>query len=323
MAPSDDPLVPVTVIVGEEEFLADRAVSTVIAAARERDPDTEVRQLHADGVTAGVLPELVQPTLFGTYRVVVVRSVQDLDKQAAGELATYLSHPGSDMTVVLTHAGGKKGAKILETAESAGARRVNCPKVTKPRERLDFIRGEIHGAGRTITEEAARSLLDAVGGDLRELANACSQLVADTTGAIDPDTVARYHRGRVEVSGFTVADRAVEGRSGDALEQLRWALQAGVSPVLITSALAQGLRAIAKVGGASGTGSGSELARELGMPAWKVDRVRQQLRGWTPEGISSALQSVAEADAQVKGGGADAEYALERAVLAITTARQR
>lgn len=323
MAAPDDPLAPVTLVVGEEEFLADRAVSTIVAAARERDPDTEVRRLDPDGMAAGVLSELAQPTLFGELRVVVIRSAQDLGKEAAGELTPYLSHPRGDMTLVLTHAGGKKGAKLLEAAQSAGARTVNCPKVTRPRERVDFVRAEIHGAGRTITEDAARSLLDAVGGDLRELANACGQLVADTTGAIDDETVARYHRGRAEVSGFTVADRTVEGRPGDALEQLRWALEIGVSPVLITSALAQGLRAIAKVGATSGKGGGSELSRKLGMPTWKIDRVRQQLRGWSPEGISSAMRSVAEADAQVKGGGVDAEYALERAILAITAARGR
>ena len=49
------------------------------------------------------------------------------------------------------------------------------------------------------------SLLAAVGNDLRELASACSQLIADTDGKIGVDTVARYYRGRAEVSGFTAA----------------------------------------------------------------------------------------------------------------------
>jgi DNA polymerase-3 subunit delta len=164
-------------------------------------------------------------------------------------------------------------------------------------------------------------LLDAVGNDLRELASACSQLVADTGGRVGDAAVARYHRGRAEVSGFNVADRTVEGRLGDALEQLRWALATGVAPVLITSALAQGVRSLAKVGGAPRGLRGAGLAKELGMPPWKVDRVRQQLRGWTPEGVAEALQVVAEADAQVKGGGTDPAYALEKAISQIVTAR--
>lgn len=321
MAKQDDPLAPVTLITGEEEFLADRAVSRVIAAARERDPDAQTSQLTAQEAGAGQLSELTQPSLFGERRVIVVRGVQDLGKDAASDLLAYLQAPDDDVSLVLVHAGGKKGQKVVDAAKRADARTINCPKVTKMRERLDFVRGEVHGAGRTISEDAARSLIDAVGTDLRELANACSQLVADTAGAIDEETVSRYHRGRAEVSAFSVADRAVEGRTGDALEQLRWALHTGVPPVLITSALAQGLRAIVKVGSASSRG-GAALAKEAGMPPWKVDRVRQQLRGWGPDGISTALRAVAEADADVKGGAADAEYALERVVLSITAARR-
>lgn len=57
------------------------------------------------------------------------------------------------------------------------------------------------------------------------------------------------------------------------------------------------------------------------MPPWKIDRVRRQLGGWGPEGISAALQAVAVADEQVKGGGADPGYALEKAVHTIVASR--
>jgi DNA polymerase-3 subunit delta len=60
-----------------------------------------------------------------------------------------------------------------------------------------------------------------------------------------------------------------------------------------------------------------DLARELGMPPWKIDRVRQQMRGWSADGVAAALRAVAEADANVKGGSDDPAYALESAVLTI------
>jgi DNA polymerase-3 subunit delta len=56
------------------------------------------------------------------------------------------------------------------------------------------------------------------------------------------------------------------------------------------------------------------------MPPWKIDRVRQQMRGWNADGVSAALRAVAEADAAVKGGGADPAYALEKAVVTIARA---
>lgn len=299
-------------------------MSRIAATAREREPEVEVRQLTPDEATAEQVAGLIQPSLFGERRVVAFRSAQDLGKDIASMLVKYLDDPSDDVILVLAHAGGKKGKALLDAAKRGSVPTINCPKITKQRDRLDFVRAEVHGAGRVITEDAARFLLDAVGGGLRELANACDQLVADTPGTIDEDAVARYHQGKAEVSGFTIADRAVEGRTADALEQLRWALSTGVPAVLIVSALAQNLRAIAQVGGARSAGGsgGAGLAKQLGMPPWKVDRARQQLRGWAPDGVSDAMRAVAEADAQVKGGAADAEYALERAVLTVSTSRR-
>ncbi|MQA85947.1 MAG: DNA polymerase III subunit delta [Streptosporangiales bacterium] len=308
-------------VVGEEDLLVDRAVADAVGTAREADPEADVHEVFGGSLAPGELAELAAPSLFGGRRVIVIRSAQDVAKGVLGEVTGYAKGLPPDVALVLVHAGGAKGKSLLDAVTQAGAHVITCPKVSKPSERVNFIRAEVRRAGGTITEDAARTLLDAVGNDLRELAGACGQLVSDTAGVVDGAAVARYHRGRAEVSGFTVADRAVEGRSADALEQLRWALTTGVSPVLITSALAQGLRSLSKVGSAPRNLRGPALARELGMPAWKVDRVRQQLRGWTGEGVARALKAVAEADAQVKGGGADPAYALERAIMEIAEAR--
>lgn len=310
-----------TLLVGDEELLVDRAIADVVAAARARESDAEVHELTPATLTKGALAELTSPSLFGGGRVVVLRAAQDLGKDVAAEIGRYAAAPADDIDLVLVHAGGVKGKALLETMTKAGARKITCQKITRPGERVAFVRAEVRRAGGSIGEDAARTLLDAVGTDLRELAGACSQLVADTGGRVGDDAVARYHRGRAEVSGFTVADRTVEGRLAEALEQLRWALATGVAPVLITSALAQGVRSLAKVGGAPRGLRGAGLAKELGMPPWKVDRVRQQLRGWDSDGVAAALQVVAETDAQVKGGGADAAYALEKAIGQIVAAR--
>jgi DNA polymerase III subunit delta len=312
---------PVTLITGDEELLVDRAVGDVVAAARARDSETEVHDLAAAQVAPHALAELTSPSLFGGGRVVVIRAAQGLAKSVAGEVGSYAADPADDIALVIVHAGGNKGKALLTALTKAGVRKITCSKISRMGERIDFVRAEAQRAGRSMTDEAARTLLDAIGNDLRELAAACSQLAADTTGRIDDAAVARYYRGRAEVSGFNVADRAIEGRLAGALEQLRWALATGVSPVLITSALAQGLRSLAKVGGAPRGLRGAGLAKDLGMPSWKIDRVRQQLRGWTPEGVAQALGVVAETDAQVKGGGADPAYALEKAVAEIVSAR--
>jgi DNA polymerase III subunit delta len=356
-AASGDPvsLPPITVIVGEEELLADRAISAIVAAARavrpggndaggpaaSGSPDAaespslsttggpglgpdggpDIHDVRAADLSPGEFTQLTAPSLFGGDCLVVVRSAQDAGKEVAAELTSYAAAPAPEVVLVVTHAGGAKGKALLASLAASGARRVSAAPVKRFGERLDFLRSEFGRAGRKADEAALRALLDSVGTDLRELAAACSQLAADTTGVISQAVVTRYYRGRAEATGFTVADRAVEGKLADALEQLRWALATGVSPVLISSALAQGVRGLGRVGSAARGKSAEALAAELGMPPWKIDRVRQQLRGWAPDGVARAHAAVAAADAQVKGEGASAGYALEVAIRTIVASR--
>lgn len=327
----------VNVIVGEEELLVERAVSALVAAARESQggladrPDSagaadagapgDVHDVAAAELAVGELASLTSPSLFGGGDVVVIRSAQDAAKDVADEIARYAADPAPDVVLIVTHAGGAKGKALLASLTGGGTAVDKYPKITRFGERMDFARAEFRRAGRKVDEGGLRALLDAVGSDLREIAAACSQLAADVDGPIGEAVVARYYRGRAEASGFTVSDRAVEGRLGEALEQLRWALATGVPPVLITSALAQGIRLLGRVGAAPRGKGSAALAAEVGAPPWKIDRVRQQLRGWAPEGVSRALQVVAEADAQIKGEAASPGYALERAVRRIVACR--
>jgi DNA polymerase III subunit delta len=312
---------PVTVIVGEEELLVERAV-TAAAAAASTD-GTDVHDVAVAGLAPGEITALTAPSLFGTGCVVIVRGAQDAAKDLAAEITRLAAAPPPDAALVLTHAGGAKGKALLTALLAAGAARVDCPAIKRFGDRMDFLRAELRRAGRKADDAGLRALVDAVGTDLRDLAAACSQLASDTEGVISAAVVARYYRGRAEATGFTVADRAVEGKLSDALEQLRWALATGTAPVLICSALAQGVRALGRVGSASRTQRPEALAAELGMPPWKIDRVRQQLPGWTAAGLAAAHAAVAEADAQVKGEGTSAGYALERAVTTIVAARSR
>ena len=219
-----------------------------------------MRHVQAAALRPGELASLTAPSLFGGGCVIVVHGTADAAKNVADEITSLAGDPPPETVLILTHAGGAKGKALLAALGKRGARIIECQKITRMGERMQFIRAEFRHAGRTIEESGVRALLDALGNDLRELAAACAQLAADTTGVVDQAVVARYYRGRAEASGFTVADRAVEGRLAEALELLRWALAVGVSPVLITSGLAQGVRLLGRVGsapeGPAGRGGG-------------------------------------------------------------------
>ena len=104
-----------------------------------------------------------------------------------------------------------------------------------------FVAAEVRGHGSTIDQEAAGFLVQAVGQDLRSLAAAAGQLTNDFGQPLTVEKVKQYFGGRARRS----RSRSPTRRSGApevALEELRWALDAGTPAVLVTSAFAGGAR---------------------------------------------------------------------------------
>lgn len=287
---------------------------------RRADPDAEVIERTGAEIIAGELLELLSPSLFGGGRTVVIRTAQDVPAAAVPALTGFFADPGEDITLVVQHAGGAKGKALLEAARSAAGEVFTCAKLTRPSEREDFVRAEMRRHRATITGDATARLIDAVGTDLRELAGVCAQLASDSGGRVDATVVSAYHRGRAQVTGYVISDHAVMGDLAAAMENLRWALSVGVPPVLIADALADGVRSIARVSGA-GRGSPNAVAARVGMPAWKVQRVQRQATGWSDIGLTQAMAAVADLNADVKGVAVDPEYALERTVRTLASAR--
>jgi DNA polymerase III subunit delta len=310
-------------VTGSEAFLADRAVRSAVAAVTKGAAGVEVTEMAASDLDAGMLAELTGPSLFAAQRMLVLRNLEDLSPDVGPRLVEYAGGPADDVAVVLVHSGGQKGKTLLDQLRKAKVNEV-VASAPKAWELPKFVANEIRSLGGSVDERASSALVDAVGHDLRALAGACSQLVADSDGqVVTSDLVARYFGGRAEVTSFAVADAAIAGRTEPALEQLRWALESGVAPVLVTSAMAGGLRGLAKYTSAPSGLREGDLAREVGVPPWKLKSLRQQAKGWTAGGLAAAIQAVAQADADVKGASGDAGYALERMVITICRAHAR
>ncbi|MGH3548751.1 MAG: DNA polymerase III subunit delta [Pseudonocardiaceae bacterium] len=319
------PPAPLHLILGEEELLVERAVQLVVDAARRADPLTEVRRMRSTDLVRGELEELVSPSLFAQGRVVVLGAAHEAGKEIADAVldhARHLPQGAEGIVLVVAHAGAGRGKALADGLRAAGAAVSECPRVTRFEDRAGFVRDEVQRAGGRISAGAVTALLDAVGSDLRELASAAAQLTTDSGGSVDEAAVRRYHRGRAEVTGFSVAEKVMTGDRAGALETLRWAMQLGVPYVLVADALADAVRTVARVS-AAGRADPYRLASALGLPPWKVKKAMAQSRGWERDGLAQAMQVVAAVNADVKGVAVDADYALERAVLALCAARRR
>ncbi|MBD8080742.1 DNA polymerase III subunit delta [Cellulosimicrobium arenosum] len=314
-------LAPVVLVQGPESLLAERAVDALVDLARERDPQVEKIALEGASYQAGSLSVATSPSLFGEAKIVVVGGAEAATEELVADVTAYVPVADPGTTVVVVHGGGVRGKRMLDAIRASGAPVVLAEAIKKDSDKVAFVTAEFRRARRRIDASGVRALVEALGTDLRELAAACGQLVTDTEGTVTEQVVDRYYGGRVEATGFRVADAAVAGSTGEAVALLRHALATGADPVPLVAALAMKLRALAKVGAARGRGSAS--AKDLGMAPWQVDRARRELAGWTPEGLATAISAVAQADAEVKGAGRDPVFAVERAVLTIARSHGR
>lgn len=312
------PLAPVVLVSGPEDLLADRAVDLVLAQAKERHGEIETTELDAAGYEPGSLEVITSPSLFDEPRVVVVRRVEACNDAFLTDAIAYLDQVEDDVVLVLQHGGGVRGKRLLDAVKAGKHPVVSCAAVKKDAEKATFVSDELRRAGRRADAGGVRALVDAVGSDLRELASAVAQLVADTSGVIGAQVVEQYYAGRIEATGFRVADAAVAGDVGPAVALLRHALATGVDPVPLVAALAVKLRTLAKVGAMRGRSGVS--AADLGLAPWQIDRASKELRRWSPERLAFAIDAVAQADAEVKGASRDPEFAVERAVLRVAGA---
>jgi DNA polymerase III subunit delta len=321
---------------GAEDFLAERVVAAVLADARRVDPGVERRDVDLAAEAAlGMLVEACSPNLFGDAAVVVARSADSADAPMIDALVEAAT--AGDIRVVVLHPGGVKGRKVIEALASGGYVVAPCEKA-KGRAVDDFINRELHAARRRAAPEAVESLRVAIGDDLRSLAAACAQLVSDVTDdPLTAESVALYYDGVADVPGYLVSDAVLGGRAVEVLRRTRWALanDPGAGPAL-SAAVAAGLRGMAKVASTPRGTPDAEVAREAGVPPFKVRTLREQSSRWHPAALAEAVVSLAIADAAVKGrevggramseDGLDREqgsYALERALLHAVAHRAR
>ncbi|GAB2984099.1 DNA polymerase III subunit delta [Nocardioides montaniterrae] len=314
----------ITLVTGKEEYLGARVVQQVREAIRGYDAEAEVSDAIASDLSVGSLGELSAPSLFSAIRCVTVQGLENLPDESVDGLLAYAAAPSEDVALVLVHGGGQKGSGVLTKLRKLKTVTEHKSEELKPSEFPGFVSSEVRRHGSTIDREAAEVLVESIGRDLRSLAGAASQLASDFAGErISEDKVRRYFGGRAEAKSFTVADAAFAGRTTVALEELRWALDSGTPAVLVTSAFAGSVRGLARYVGAPRGMRDADLAREVGVPPWKLRTLRDQSRSWNEQGLGRAIRAVAQADADIKGAASDASYTLERLVLTISGLRSR
>src|SRR3954447_21433105 len=124
---------PVVLVSGPEDLLAERAIRAIREALTAADPSGEVSDLEASSAVPGDLTTLASPSLFGEPRLIRVTAVERLSEAFLNETLRYLEAPDDGATLVLRHAGGVRGKKLLDAIRggAGGGIEIPCAEVKR------------------------------------------------------------------------------------------------------------------------------------------------------------------------------------------------
>ena len=172
---------------GDDDFGKDVAVRQLIDAAVDpatRDFNLEVRRGgDLEGETVASL--LGTPPMMAERRVVVIRDIPALKKEARTALDAYLMAPASDLVLLLVApAEAKQDAALMKRCATVDFAPPDGSRLQR------WIVKHVEGLGGRIETGAADLLTSAVGADLPTLATELEKLMSYTGGAtIDEDAV--------------------------------------------------------------------------------------------------------------------------------------
>jgi DNA polymerase III subunit delta len=176
---------------GDDDFLKEQAVRDLVAAAVDsstRDFNLDVRAgAELDAETLGSL--VGTPPMMAARRVVVVRDVAALRKDARAALDRYLADPAPDVMLILVAPAAEK-AKVDKSLEARAATMEFAPLTGDrvPRWITHHVETVL---GAAITPEATELLQQATGSELAALAAELDKLASYAAGGtIDEAAVA-------------------------------------------------------------------------------------------------------------------------------------
>jgi len=315
---------------GEDDYQKDDAIRQLIEAAldpgaRDFNLDTR-RSADVDAETLGVL--LSTPPMMAERRIIVLRDVATLGKDARKVLDEYLKRPAPDLLLIITGAAGSRpDTTLLASSTSLQFDPLTGDRI--PRWITHRVTSEL---GLTITEPAIELLQAAVGSDLHQLAGELDKLASYIEGhdqEIGEEAVAAVvgvRRGETQADLLdAVADRNAPRALGLISHVLAQPKTTGVSIVMALStqmlAISWG-RARLDEGfprarlvqeyfdllKATGAFTGRPWGSATAVWARAADR-------WSRESLDRALDSLLEADVALKESRVSSEEQLLATVI--------
>jgi DNA polymerase III subunit delta len=319
---------PMYLVIGEESFLRDAAVSAIRDAVLgpHGDDGFNYDLLYGDEAEAiQILNACSTLPAFAERRLVVIREIGGLKARECERMLAYLKSPVESTCLVLT--GEKVDGRVRFFQALKGiAVAVDCGPM-EPHAIPEWLHVVARQLDLTLDDAACEGLQHASGGNLammmRELEKIAAYLYPGKSV-----TIADVEAVRGADTGGTVWDLLdALGRKdrAKAVRALGKVLDAEEPPLRLLGLLAFHWRQIWKTREQLARRVPEiALARILGVPPFRVRSLVEQARRFSEEELARAFKAFRDADALLKGGSRSGEaLVMERLVLRLCRGGQR
>lgn len=312
---------PLYFVHGKERYLVDRAVELLRARVldpRTRDFNYELFYGKEAGASRIAQAARTLP-MMAKRRLVLVRDADEMKGDELGALIPYVSDPAPETCLVFVAEKADQRLKFFSAFKKHGVMLKLEPLYE--RQLPEFVRGEAKARGVTLAPDALTMIVDEIGADLGQLADAVERLAIyagerKQITAEDVDKVVATTRQR---SVFELANAVGAGDRAHALAVLSSMLGARESGVRIVAMLARHLRQLWITSELlERTRDKFEIAGALGIPPFFADDIIRQARNIDATRAKRMHAALFKADKDLKSSRLDDARLLEALILELT-----
>lgn len=300
-AESIDDLKPVYLLYGDEEYLANEALSRLRGMFEMKEGgELNIEVLNAVETDVDRIIDIaeVAPMML-SRRLVIVNNADKLSKKGKDALISYIKEPNERTVLVLVtkfpQPGEVKDSNIVKKVEASPLYK----QVKQTGEALKFaqlkkgrqskvelwVRSEFKSRGKKVTDGAVAVLLKRAGTELRDLNSAVEQvcLYAGGTVLISEDMVADAVYRTASHGVFELVDTVADRRRDLSLLLLNRLVNQGENPQNLFNLLLRQFRMIATVKSLYMTCDQREIASIAGIPPFLVYKCENQAKRFSSE----------------------------------------
>ena len=325
----------ILLIFGEEEFMVDEAVKTILDKLSKLKPDwNEFERYDGDNINLGDLADMCSTvSLLTPQKTVLVKNFEKMLPKSNSKknfenspFGKYMKHPSENTFLILqaNHSslnGLSKKIKKLSFPFDTLTEKYPWFEFAKvwPNEYSRWIEARANSIGMKISPQAAEMLITKAGDSLRSLNNELErlQIFLENKELISLEDVLRVTGSSKEATVFDLQKYIGKKNLKDAVKTMIDMLDIDRQEMLTITILQRFFISLWKLSEEDLSQNKYALATKTGINAFFLSEYLDVLRRYSPAQIANALATLQEADEKLKSSGSDNLFVMINAIRKI------